>query len=57
MSLAKSLLRALAAVGPFVGLQARLGGMIAAMTSEAVFSRGRVTASAATRATRSLVSV
>ena len=36
-------------VGPLVGLQAACGGISAAITSAAVFSRGRVTASAAIR--------
>ncbi len=44
------------AEGPLVGAQGRAGGIRLAITSEAVFSLGRVTASAATRSTRSCVS-
>ena len=44
-------------LGPLLGLQRRVGGMIEAITSAAVFRCGRVTASAAMRAMRSAVSL
>ena len=56
MSLPKVAAR-VSALGPLLGVTARFGGTIEAMTSRAVARRGRWTASAAVRVTRSRVSV